>query len=266
MRPFDRPVGQLHAVFQPLRDPHRPARREPELAARLLRERRGRERRSGPLGPRPLVDRGHLPRQVPPRARPASAVASCSFRCRTPLAESRPVAESKSLPRGHPLVADPRECRVELATLGRQAWPRCPSRCCCGTPAGPPRVRRSAGPRRSGRGPRSARSAPSSTTRATACSRRADRGCAGSPAPCTRLSSSSCALATASWTASRVISWNVDPADRHLRLEDLLEVQADRLAFAVGVGRQQHFGRVLHRRAERGDVALLRRPGRRSRA
>ncbi len=28
----------------------------------------------------------------------ASAVASCSLRCRTPLAESRPVSESKSLP------------------------------------------------------------------------------------------------------------------------------------------------------------------------
>ena len=48
-----------------------------------------------------------------------------------------------------------------------------------------------------------------------------------------------------------------DAPDRHLWLEHLAQVPADRLALAVGVGGQQHLGRVLHRRAQLADPAGL---------
>jgi hypothetical protein len=42
-----------------------------------------------------------------------------------------------------------------------------------------------------------------------------------------------------------------DALDGHLRLEHLEQVPADRLAFAVGVGREHDFGRALQRRLQR---------------
>ena len=48
-----------------------------------------------------------------------------------------------------------------------------------------------------------------------------------------------------------------DAAGRHLGLQHLLEVRADRLAFAVRVGRQQDFGRFLDRGLELADPLLL---------
>ena len=48
-----------------------------------------------------------------------------------------------------------------------------------------------------------------------------------------------------------------DAADLDLGLEQLLEVPADRLAFAVGVGRENQFRGVLHRGLEGRDVLLL---------
>ena len=48
-----------------------------------------------------------------------------------------------------------------------------------------------------------------------------------------------------------------DAADRDLGLEHLREVPADRLAFAVRVGGEQHFGRVLERVLQVRDLLLL---------
>lgn len=48
-----------------------------------------------------------------------------------------------------------------------------------------------------------------------------------------------------------------DATDGNLRLEHLCQVPADRLAFAIRVGREQQFGRVLHRGLEMRDLLLL---------
>jgi len=61
---LDLAVADLHALEQSLGDLHRPARREPELAARFLRQRRRREGGRGPLDAGPCLDAGHAPRQV----------------------------------------------------------------------------------------------------------------------------------------------------------------------------------------------------------
>ena len=71
---------------------------------------------------------------------------------------------------------------------------------------------------------------------------------------------------SASLTASSVISWKTMRLDGHLRLEHLREVPADRLAFAVGVGREQQLGRVLQRGLEVRDLLPLVARGRRSTA
>ena len=51
-------VGDVAVLVEPLRDPHRVLRREPEFARRLLLQRRRRERRRRPAGVRLLRDRG----------------------------------------------------------------------------------------------------------------------------------------------------------------------------------------------------------------
>ena len=48
-----------------------------------------------------------------------------------------------------------------------------------------------------------------------------------------------------------------DPADRHLWLQHLGQVPADRLPLAIGVGGQQHFRRLLQRGLEVGHLLLL---------
>ena len=48
-----------------------------------------------------------------------------------------------------------------------------------------------------------------------------------------------------------------DAADRNFRLEHLRQVPADRLAFAIGVGREQQLGRVLERGLQVRDLLPL---------
>jgi len=58
---FDLPVGELHSILQPLGDPHRLRRREPEFAARFLRQGGRGEWRRRTFERRALVDRRDRP-------------------------------------------------------------------------------------------------------------------------------------------------------------------------------------------------------------
>ncbi len=73
----------------------------------------------------------------------------------------------------------------------------------------------------------------------------------------TRFSFTSCASASASRDRFFGDLVEDDAADRHLRLEHLAQVPADRLAFAVRVGREHQLGGVLHGGLERCDVFPL---------
>ena len=181
---FHLAVADVDALEQPLRDLHRPLGREPELAAGFLRERGGGERRRRALDARLLARRRDRPRHVA-RARASASAAGVRFveQARTvPISARRssgrsPCRSRRAGRRRATSVAtnsrpSPAQLRLEVP-VGRR----------CGTPAALLRARRSAAPPRSARGRRSGPSAPSSTAPATACSRRADRGCGGSPAP-----------------------------------------------------------------------------------
>ena len=96
----DVPVGRLDALVQPLGDRHRPLRAEAELAARLLLERRGRERRRGAA----LLGLGR------DRGRPAGAGPRSASAWRSAVSPS---------PTSSGLAVDPDELRLELvAALG----------------------------------------------------------------------------------------------------------------------------------------------------
>ena len=118
-----------------------------------------------------------------------------------------PPVASKSLPVATRDVAEPRERRDELAPVARQPRLEIPVDRRRERQALLLRDRRSGGRRRSARGRRSGRSAPSSRARATACSRTADRECAGSPARAPDCRRRPARRATASLIASSVISW-----------------------------------------------------------
>ena len=73
----------------------------------------------------------------------------------------------------------------------------------------------------------------------------------------TRFSLTSCASSTACSTAFFVISWKTMRLTGTFGLSTSRQVPADRLAFAVRVGREQHFGGVLQRRLQLRDVLPL---------
>ena len=101
----DLALGGLDALVQPLGDRHRPLRAEAELAARLLLERRGRERRRrrALLGPRPDLGDGRV------RARAIAARG----------ARRRLVARRRG-PRRR--CGRPRPRSVSPASVARSAW------------------------------------------------------------------------------------------------------------------------------------------------
>ena len=122
-RGLERGVGQRHRVrahvrdvavlVQPLREAHRRLRREPQLAARLLLERRGAERRGRASRVRLLVDLPDGERRALQVARERDRAASSSRTSTSPLAaarlaevaalrDPRPVDRRRAAPRRRP--------------------------------------------------------------------------------------------------------------------------------------------------------------------
>ena len=205
---FELAAAEVHALEQPLRDLHRPLGREPELAAGFLLQRRGGERRRRPLRARLLLDARDRPRQSPHQRLAQAPCASGLVEQprRVVRFELRPL-RVEVLAGGDALVADPRERGGELAAVAAQLRLEIPVARGAEREALFFALDDQRAPPRSARGPRSGRSAPSSTAPATACSRRADRGCAGSPARAPGSRRRRARRRAPRLTASSVISW-----------------------------------------------------------
>ena len=229
-------IGDVAVLEQPLRRLHRALGREPELAARFLRQRRRRERRRGPLDAGLLVDAVTVHGRCCQSA--STSAAAVGLRQHAHVLAGQHAVRVEVLAGRDALVADARERRRELAPVAGEPRLEIPVASPRGTRGALLRDRRSAARRRSARGRRSGRSAPSSTAPATACSRTADRECGGFPARGPGSRRRRARRCTASLIAFFGDLVEDDPLDRHLRLEDLLQVPADRLALAIGVGRE----------------------------
>ena len=252
---LDLAAANLHALEQPLRDLHRPLRREAELAAGFLRERGGGERRRRAFDARLRLDRGHLPGQVPEQP--------CGERLRSALIEQADIgvgerarARVEVLARGEPHVADARERGRELASLTRQpglevpvaARPERPARLFAFHQQPHRHALHAAGAQPGGH------LLPQHRRQRVAVEPVEDA------AALLRLDQVLVEVVRARHGLfDRLLGDFVedDPSHRDPGLQDLPQVPADRLAFAVRVGGQQELGRLLHGGFEGRHLLLL---------
>ncbi len=251
---FEIAAAKVHALEQPLRDLHRPLGREPELAVRFLLQRRGRKRRRGTLRERFLFDARDRPRQAAHQGlaqRLRVLLAEQPHRVRFELALAVEVLAGRDA-----LAADLGERRAELHRAAAQLRFEIP-------------VAR-------GREREAFFLALDDDSHRHALhAARAESGLDFLPQHRRqRVAVEAIENAPALLGAHEVLVDVVrvgerrlhrffrdlvkdDAADLDLGLEQLLEVPADRLAFAIGVGRENQFRRIFHRGLERRDVLLL---------
>jgi hypothetical protein len=247
-------VGDDTVGEQALRRAHGPVGREPQLAVRLLLQRGGRERRGRLLGGRTLLDRCHRPRQ-PPGKRVAQAqgggLAEQADRVVLQLAARVEVA-----PAGQPSVPDAVQAGRERRLSGPQTRLEVPVR------ARPERgallLALDDEPHRHAL--HAAGAQPGLDLLPQHRGHHVAVQAVDDPSALLRVDELLVDLAgLRDRAADRLLGdlVELDAPDRHLRLEDLAQVPADRLALAVGVGGEQHLGRVLHRRSQVPDTASL---------
>ena len=136
---FHLAAADLDALEEALRDLHRAARRESQLAAGLLGERRRRERRSRPLGARPDIDAGDGPGGVPPHG--LGEDRRVRFRQVPHAGRLEPAGgRVEILTGGHALVQQTDERGAETRGRRRRGALPGPSRWRCGTPGALPRA------------------------------------------------------------------------------------------------------------------------------
>ena len=171
-------VRDVARLVEPLGDAHRRLRREAELAARLLLQRRGAERRRRLASVRPLVDRADGERRVL-RGAPRALARASSSRRTTPLVAELARSARSPCParraRRRPRRAVPRTRRDRTSRGGPSTRPteRHPLALA---------LRRRVASRPTARGRPRVRASPSSRGRARPRSRRGGRGSGASPA------------------------------------------------------------------------------------
>ena len=252
---LDLAVADLDALKQPLRDLHRAAGGIAKLPAGFLRERGGGKRRRRTLEARLGLDRRDRPGQVPlerGRQRPRGGFVEVTHAARLQLAGGR----IEVLAGRHARLAKANQRRGKLLALARQLRFQVPV---------------GAGPERTpgflpfdDQPDGDALDAPGAESGLHLLPQHRRQRVAVEPiddAPA--LLRPDQALVDVAGMREGVVDRlfrdlvELDPADGDLGLEDLAQVPGDRLAFAVGVGRQQHFGGVLERRLQILDILLL---------
>ncbi len=244
-------IGDVAVLEQPLRRLHRALGGEAQLAAGLLRQRRRGERRRGPLDARLLVDGADGPRNVlPQRVDERRAV---GFRQDARVLAGEHALLVEVLSGGDARVAEPRQRRDELASVARQLRLEIP-------------IRRSAkrealfftiDDQPDGDALHAARAQAGLHFLPE---HRRDRVAVEPIENAAALLRADQVLVDVLRVLHRLLDglfrdlMEDDPPDRHSRLEDLLEVPADRLAFTVRVGREIDLRGALERRPQRLHV------------